>query len=205
MSAVALAYIAVGFVLAFILFVEWSDIKEHLRSWWRYRKIGRRFSSIDNSLYGDSYDSLKKIREFYSDGNKAEPYLKDGSLLLRKAHLLNHTVEKGAFKEIMLAFLSVVLGGFGTRIFEIMLAAETQKDEDFLGVYISAAVVVLIIIALNIVKYSFESSKAQIYKYEISLIDKALEEGIKLSEGDSSSSSSNKTTAAGEQTSKTTN
>ena len=132
---------------------------------------------------------IEKIDDFYSKKEKIEGLIKSGSLLYRKAQLSNNLNEKGAKKEIFFLVGSAIVGELISSFIEI------SKVKEFLAnigikipdngeglIFLSAIVLVIVVIKLfNTVHNSMEDARSESYRYELSLIEKALSRHIKSS------------------------
>lgn len=149
-----------------------SNISEHIKGWNSYNEIKGKFEPIDTSKSNDSDKQFDKIDKFYGDKNKVNDILEGKTLLYRKAHLENNISESGLVKEIKVVFLSALFSVFITEIFDILVPE--SKEIVSLVLYIILAAVTLIAILINIF-CTLEKSKEQFDRYEISVIDKVLE------------------------------
>lgn len=151
----------------------------HLKKRKSYKSIKKQFKDIDNSKGDPSVDSLEKIDEFYNNPGKIAPLLKDNSILLRKAHLMNNINEKGIFKDVLIVFLSALLSVVFSKIFDAAVSYCETGEIGFLWWYVcgAAAIIATAVIAIF---GSFEKKDKEIDRYEVSIIDKTIENRIEI-------------------------
>ena len=147
-----------------------------------YRELNHRRIRKEKGSY------IERIDAFYSNGEKVESLIKSGSILYRKAKLSNKLKEKVAEKEVWFSIGSAVLSGLISSLFETdkitkilagvgIVIPDNGEGIIFLRVLIFVMVAVML---FNIVQRSMDDVRSEAYRYELSHIEKILNDRINL-------------------------
>ena len=147
-----------------------------------YRELNHRRIRKEKGSY------IERIDAFYGNSEKIETLVKNGSILYRKAEISNILNEKVAKREVWFIIGSVLLSGLISSLFEtdkitkILAGIGIVISNNGEGIIILRALIFVMVAVMlfNIVQRSMDDVRSEAYRYELSHIEKILNDRINL-------------------------